>query len=187
MIILKSFTQYDTNLDNSAVATGLENFHFFFPIWKKGNTKKCSNYCTTALISHDSKIVFNILQARLQQYVNWELPDIQAGFRKAEEPVFKLPTFIQSWRKQGNSRKISTLLYCLCLNPLTVWIPTNCGKFFKRWEYQTTWPASWETCFQVKKQQLEPGMEQWTGFKLRKEYIKAVYCHRAYLTYMQST
>ena len=71
--------------------------------------------------------------------------------------------------------------------PLTVWITANCGKFLKRWEYQATWPASWEMCMQVKKQQLEPDMEQWTGSKLGKEYVKAVYCYPAYLTYMQST
>ena len=61
------------------------------------------------------------------------------------------------------------------------------GKFFKRWEYQTTCPASWEVCMQVKKQQLELDVEQQTGSKLGKEYVKAVYCHPAYLTYMQST
>ena len=72
------------------------------------------------------------------------------------------------------------------LKPLTVLITTNCGKFFKTWEYQTTLPASSETCMQVKKQQLELDMEQWTGSKLGKAYVKAVYCHRAYLIYMQS-
>ena len=72
--------------------------------------------------------------------------------------------------------------------PLTVWISsTNCGKFFTWWEYQTTWPASWETYIQVRKQQLELDMKQWTGLKIGKEYVKAVYCHPAYLTYMQST
>ena len=60
------------------------------------------------------------------------------------------------------------------------------GKFFKRWEHQTTLPATWETCMQVKKQQLELDMEKWTGSKLGKEYVKAVYCHPSYLTYMQS-
>ena len=73
--------------------------------------------------------------------------------------------------------------------PLTVYITTN-RKFFKKWEYQTTLPAlpaSWEICMQVKKQQLELDMEQWTGYKWRKEYVEAVYCHPAYLTYMQST
>ena len=69
---------------------------------------------------------------------------------------------------------------------LPLWIAANCGKFLKRLEYQTTLPASWETCLQVKKQQLEPDMEEWTGLKLGKEYVKHVYCHPAYLTYMQS-
>ena len=72
------------------------------------------------------------------------------------------------------------------LKSLTVWITTNCGKLFKRWEYQTTLPASCKTCMQVKKQQLELDMEQWTGSKMGKEYVKAVYCHPAYLTSMQS-
>ena len=75
------------------------------------------------------------------------------------------------------------------LKPLTVWITTNCGKFLKRWEYQTHLtntisPISWETCMRVKKQQLELDMEQWTGSKAGKEYNKAVYCHLAYLTSM---
>ena len=71
--------------------------------------------------------------------------------------------------------------------PLTVWITANCGKLLKSWEYQTTLAASWEICKQVKKQQLELDMEQQTGSKLGKEYTKAVYCHPAYLTSMQST
>ena len=66
-----------------------------------------------------------------------------------------------------------------------MWITTNCGKFFKKWEYQTTLPASWDICMQVKKQQLEPDMKKWTGSKLGKEYIKAVYCHPAYLIYAE--
>ena len=71
--------------------------------------------------------------------------------------------------------------------PLTVWITANCEKFLKIWEYQTTWPASWEIYMQVRKQQLELDMGQQTGSKLSKEYVKAVYCHPAYFTYMQST
>ena len=70
---------------------------------------------------------------------------------------------------------------------LTVWITINYGKFWKRWEYQTTWPASWEAYMRVRKQQLELDMEQQIGSKQEKEYVKAVYCHPAYLTYMQST
>ena len=106
---------------------------------------------------------------------------------KAEEPEIKLPTASGSQKMQENSRKTSTFASLTTLQPLTVWITTHCGKFFKTWEYKTTSPASWEICMQVKKQQLELDMEQWTGSKLGKEYIKAVYCHLAYLTSMQST
>ena len=159
----------------------------FIPIPKKGNVKEYSNYHTIALISHASKVMLKILQARLQQYVNRELPDVQSGFKKAEEPEIKLPTSIGSLKKQENARKTSTSALLTMPKPLTVWITTNCGKSCKRWEYQTTILASWETCIQVKKQQLEPDMEQWTGSKLGKEYVKAVYCHPAYLTSLQST
>ena len=88
---------------------------------------------------------------------------------KAEEPVIKLPTSIGSWKKQESSRKTSTSALLTRPKPLIVWITTNCGKFLKRWEYQTSWTASWETCMQVKKQQLEPDMEQRTGSSLWKE------------------
>ena len=108
-------------------------------------------------------------------------------YKKAREPEIKLSTCVGAQRKQGNSRKTSTSASLTMRKPLTVWITTNHGMFLKRWEYQTTLPVSWETCMQVKKQQLEPDMEQWIDSKLGKEYIKAVYCHPAYLTYMQST
>ena len=90
-------------------------------------------------------------------------------------------------REQGNSRKISTSASLTVRKPFTVYITTNCGKFLNRWEYQTTLPASWETCMQVKKQELEPDIEQRTGSKLGKEYVKPVHCHPACLTYRQST
>ena len=96
---------------------------------------------------------------------------------KAEEPEIKLPTLIGSQKKQENSRKTSASL--TMLKPLTVWITMNCGKFLKRWEYQTTLPVCRETCMQIKKQQLELDMEKWTGSKLGKEYIEAVYRHPA--------
>ena len=88
-------------------------------------------------------------------------------WEKAEEPEIKLPTSVGSLKKQESSSKTSALL--TMPKPLTVWITTNCGKFFKSWEYQTTWPASWEICMQVKKQQLEPDMEQQTMFQFGKE------------------
>jgi len=99
---------------------------------------------------------------------------------KAEEPEIKLPTSTGSLQKQESSSKTSISALLTMPKPLIVWITTNYGKFFKRWEYQTTWPASWDICIQVKKQQLELDMEQQTGSKLGKEYIKAVYCHPAY-------
>ena len=108
-------------------------------------------------------------------------------FEKAEEPEIKLPTSAGSWKKQESSRKISISALLTMPKPLTVWITINCRKFWKRWEYQTTLSASWEIRMQVKKQQLELDMEQQTGSKLGKEYVKAVYCHTAYLTCMQST
>ena len=110
----------------------------FIPTPKKGNAKECSNYHTIALISHAGKVMLKILQARLQQYMNHELPDIQAGFRKAEEPEIKLPTSAGSSKKQESSRKTSISALLTMPKPLTVWITINCGKFFKSWEYQTT-------------------------------------------------
>ena len=104
---------------------------------------------------------------------------------KAEEPEIKMPTSIRSQKKLENSRKTSASL--TTLKTLTVWITTNCGKFLKRWKYQIILPTSWEAFMQVKKQQWELDMEQRTDSKLGKEYIKVVYCHPAYLTYMQST
>ena len=134
--------------------------------------------------------MLKIPQARRQQYVNRELLWTAWMFKlvleNAEEPEIKLPASTGSWKKQESSRKASTSALLTLPKPLSVWITTNCGKFWKRWEYQTTWPASWETCMKVKKQQLEPHMEQQAGSKLGKEYVKAVYCHPAYLTYMQS-
>ena len=106
---------------------------------------------------------------------------------KTEEPEIKLPTSAGSSKKQEISRKTSISALLTMPKPLTVRITRNCGKFWKRWEYQTTWPASWEICIQGKKHQLELDVEQRTGSKLGKEYTKAVYCHPAYLTYMQST
>ena len=150
------------NLVNSAVASRLEKVSFI-PIPKKGNAKECSNYCTIALISHDGKEMFKILQARLLQYMKHELPDVQAGFRKGRWTRDQIANICWITEKEREKTYISTLL--MMPKPLTVWITTNCGKFFKRWEYQTTWPASSEICFQVRKQQLELDMEQQTGCK----------------------
>ena len=97
--------------------------------------------------------------------MNRELPDVQLVLEKAEEPEIKLPISAGSLKNQESPRKTSTSALLTISKPLTVWITTNYGKFWKRWEYQTTWPASWEICMQVRKQQLELDMEEQTGSK----------------------
>ena len=124
----------------------------FILISKKGNAKECSNYCTIALISHASKVMLKILQARLQQYMNREHPDVQAGFRKGRGTRDQIANIRWVIKKAREFQKKSALL--TMPKPLTMWMTTNCRKFFKKWGHQTTWPASWEICMQVKKQQL---------------------------------
>ena len=116
------------NLENSAVAQDWKR-SVFIPIAKKGNAKKCSNYRTVVLISHASKVMLKILQARLQEYMNREHPDVQAGFTKGRGTEIKLPTSVGSLKKQESSRKTSTSALLTMSKPLTVWITINCGKF----------------------------------------------------------
>ena len=117
--------------------------------------------------------------------MNQELADVQAGFRKGRGTRDQIAN--KHWiiaKARGFQKNI---YFCFTdYAKAFVWLTTN-WKILKRWEYQTTWPTSWETCMQVKKQQLELDMEQWTGSKLRKEYDEAVYCHPFYLTYTLST
>ena len=138
------------------------------------------------LILHASKVMLKILQVRLQQYVNWELPDVQARYRKGRGTRDQIANIRWTIEKAREFQKNSTTASLTMPKPLTEWITTNCGKFFRRWEYQTTLPASWEICMHVKKEQLEMDIEQQTGSKLGKEYIKAPYFYLAYLAYMQS-
>ena len=160
MMLLKCCTQYASKCGK------LSSGHRTATIPKKSNDKECSNTHTIALISHASKVMLKILQARLQQSVNCELPDVQVGFRKdrgTRDQIANVRWTIK--KKKESSRKIS--IYALLTMPksLTVWITTSYGKFLKRWEYQTTRPASWETCMQVRKQKLELDMEQETASK----------------------
>ena len=152
------------NLENSAVATGLEKVSFHSNPKERQCQRMFKLYRTIALISHASKVMLKILQARLQQYVNCEPPDVQVGFRKGRRTrgqIAKTRWIIEKAREFQKN-----IYFCFTmLKPLTVWITTNCGKFWKRWEYQATWPASWETYMQVRKQQLEPDMKQQTDSK----------------------
>ena len=109
----------------------------FLPIRKKGNANECSNYCTIALISYARKVMIKILQASLQQYMNHELPDVQAGFRKGRRTRDQIVNICWIIKKAREFQKKTCALLTMP-KPLAVWITTNCGKFSVRWEYQTT-------------------------------------------------
>ena len=114
----------------------------FIPIPKKSNVKECSNYHTIALVSHVSKVILKILQASLQQYMKRELSDVQASFRKGTGTRDQIANICWIMEKAREFQKTSISALLTMTKPLTVWITINCGKFFKRWEYQTTLPAS---------------------------------------------
>ena len=127
--------------------------------------------------------MFKILQARLHQYMNWERPDVQAEFRKGRgtrDQIANIRWIMEKGRDFQKNIYFWFIDYAKafdCVDHNKLW------EIIKRWEYQITLPASSESCMQVKKQQLELNMEQWTGSKLGKEYVKAVYCHPTYLTF----
>ena len=137
-MLLKCCTQYASKFGNAAVATGLEKVSFHYsPIPKKGNAKKCSNYNTVALFSHASKVVLKVPQARLQQYMNRELPYVQAGFRKGRGCRDEIDNIHCIIRKARKFQKNIYFCFIDYTKVLTMLITTNSGKFFKRWEYQT--------------------------------------------------
>ena len=158
----------------------------FIPVPKKGNAKEGSNYCIIALLSHANKVMLKIPQARLQQYMNSEIPDVQAGFRKGRGTRDQIANI--RWITEKARKFQKNIYFCFI----------DYAKAFDFVDRNKLWKILKEmgipdhlTCLlrnmQVKKQQLEPDMEQWIGSKLRKEYVKAVYCHPAYLIYIQST
>ena len=152
------------NVENSAVATGLEKVSFH-SIPKKGNAKECSNYRTIALISHASKVMPKILQARLQQYMNCELPDVQAGFRKVRgtrDQIANIRWIIKKAREFQKSVYFCFIDYAKafdCVDHNKLW------KILKEMGIPDHVICSWEICMQVRKQQLELDMEQQTGSK----------------------
>ena len=152
------------NLENSAVTIGLEKVSFHSSP-KNCNAKECSSYHTVALISHVSKVMFKIFQARLQQYVNWELSDVQAAFRKGTDTRDQIANICWIIKKGREFQKNIYFCFIDYAKAFDCVDHKNCGKFWKRWEYQTIWPASWEICIQVRKQQWELDMEQQTGSK----------------------
>ena len=131
-------TQYASKFGKLSSGHRTRKGQFSFQISKKVNAKECLNYSTIAVISHASKAMLKILQARLQQYVNHELPDVQVGFRKSKGTRYQNCQHLLDHQKSKRLRKTSMPALLTMPKCLTVWITTNCGKLFKRWQYQTT-------------------------------------------------
>ena len=164
-MLLKCCTQYISKFGklSSGHRTGKGHLSFQFhrramPKNIQTNIQLCSFHMLTRLCSKSFKLGFSNM---------WTVNSLmfKLVLEKAEEPEIKLSTFAESWKKQESSRKISISALLTIPKPLTMWTTINCGKFWERWEYQATWPASWETYLQVRKQQLELDMEQQTGCK----------------------
>ena len=154
------------------------------PIPKKGNAKDCSNYSTIAHISHTSKVMLKILQVRLRQYVNWELTDVQDGFQKGRGTKDQI---VNIWWIIYKAREFQKNI---CLTDYAKIF--DCADYNKLWEIIQEMGISDHLLCLLRnmyagQESTEPDMEQKTGSKLRKEHVKAVYCHPAYLTYMQRT
>ena len=159
----------------------------FIPIPKKGNAKVCSNYHTIAFISHASKVMLKILQARLQQYINWELPDVQAGFGKGRETRDQIANIHWIIEK---AREVQKNIYFCFIDYIKEF---DCVDHHKLWKIlKEMGIPDYLTCllrnlYANKEATIRTGHGTTDWFQIRKEYIKAVYCHPAYLTDMQST
>ena len=159
----------------------------FFPIPKKGSANECSNYPTIALISHASKVMLKILQARLQQYMNRELPDVQAGFRKGREirdQIANIRWIMEKAREFQRNTYLCFIDYAKafdCVDHNKLW------KILKEMGIPQHLTCLLRNLYAGQEATVRTGHEQQTGSKWEKEYVKAVYCHPAYLTYMQST
>ena len=145
MMLWKCCTQYASKFGKVSRGHRTGKVQFSFQS-QRGNSKEYSNYCSIELISHPRKVMLKILQAKLQQYVNRELPDVQAGFRKVRGTRDQIDNICWIIKKAREFQKTPTSVSLTMLKPLTVWITMNCGKFLKRWEYHSTLPASCETC-----------------------------------------
>ena len=174
------------HLENSAVATGLQKVSFI-PIPKKGSAKEYLNYHTTALISHGSKVTLKILQARLQQYVNHELSDVQAGFRKGRgtrDQIANIHGIIEKAREFQKNIYICFIDYAKafdCVDHHKLW------KFLKTWEYQTTWPASLRNLYAGQEATVRTGHGAMDWFQIGKRVRQGCILSPCLETYMQST
>ena len=171
--LIPKYTNSSYNLNLQTAHTNWRSV--FILILKKGNAEECSNYCTIVLLSHNCKVMLKILKARLQQYVNSELPDVPARFGKGRGTRDQIANIHWIIRK---TREFHRRIYFCFIDYTKVFDcvdhKTNCEKFLKRWEFQAPFPVSWEMSMCVKKQQLEPDMKQQINSKLGKECINAV-------------
>ena len=168
MILWKCCTQYASKFGKLTSGHRTGKGQFSFQSQRKAIPKNAQTQCTIALISHTRKVMLKILQARLQQYMNCELPDVQAGFRKGRgtrDQIVNILWIIKEAREFQKNFYFCFYRTFTVPKPLTVRITTSCEKLFKSWENQTTWPACWEIWMQVRKQQLELDMKRQTGCK----------------------
>ena len=164
-MLWKCFTQYVSKFGKLSNGHGTGKYQFSFQSQRKAMPK---NAQTTAQLHSSHTLVKQCSKFSKPGFsytwtINFQM--FKLVLQKAEEPEIKLPTSVGSLKKQESSRKTSISILLTMPKPLTVWITINCGKFWKRWEYEITWPVFWETCMQVRKQQLELDMEQQTGSK----------------------
>ena len=185
-MLLKCFTQYASKFGilSSGHRTGKGQFSFQFQ--RKAMPKNAQTTTIIALISHASKVMFKILQPGFNSMLTMNFQMFKLDLEKAEEPEIKLPTSVGSSKKQENSRKTSTSVLLTMPKPLTVWITINCGKFSEMGipDHPT---CLLRNVYAGQETTVKTGHGATTGSKSGKEYVKAVYCHPAYLTYMQST
>ena len=151
MMLWKCCTQYASKFEKDQWPQDWKR-SVFIPIPKKGNAKAFSNYHIIAIISHTSKVMLQFSKPGFNSMWTMNFQMFKLDLEKAEEPEIKLPTSTGLSEKQESSRETSISALLTMPKPLTVWITTFCGKFWKTWEYHTAWPASWEVCMQVKKQ-----------------------------------
>ena len=177
-MLWKCCTWYTDKFGKLSSDHGTGKGQFSFQSQRRAMPKNVQTYIV--LISHTSKIMLKISKLAFNSTWTENFQKFKLDLEKAEEPEIKLSTSVGSSKKRESSRKTSTSASLTTLKLLTVWVTTNCGKFLKRWEYQITLSASWEICIEVKKQQIEPDIEQ-IGSNLGKEYVKGVYFHPTYL------
>ena len=165
MMLWKCCTQYASKFGKLSSGYRTGKGKFSFQSWRKAMPK---NAQTTTQLHSSHMLVKECSKFSKPGFSNMWTMNYQLFklvLEKAEEQETKLPTSAGSWKKQESSRKISISALLTMPKPLTMWITINCGKLWKRWKYQTTWPASWETYMQVRKEELELDMEQQTGSK----------------------